>query len=129
MAYIETVAINIAGRVLSRVVTDLWRAGSSRMDRTALDARIDAEVRTKVGRARQSTVDDLRATVVADLRALARLSDMVRIDDAGLHTIPPPHPGRASGVRAIADKQEIHQVLTKLSAATAICRKRLKEAA
>gem|GEM_PF-4678043 len=129
VAYIETVAINIAGRILSRTVTDMWRADSEHLTRADLDARVDSEVRGKVGAALQSTVEDLRAAILVELQHVARISKMVRIDDRGMFTTPPVAEGDEPVVRVVADKKEIHRVLVKLSAATAARRQELRRAA
>jgi hypothetical protein len=129
MAYLESLACNIVSRMLSRTVTDLWRSNDASLSRLELDARLDEEVREKVGRALQSTVDDLRHAILHELDIIAHHSTMIQVDEKGLHLTPPAPPGEEPVIRAIADKKEIHRVLVKLSAVSAARRAALRKVA
>jgi len=124
MAYIDTVALNITGRMLSRTVTDMWRGGRHELPAEELSKAIDSEIQSKIGNALDSTVTDLREAVWTELEAVARISGMVRIRRRSLLTTPPGKEGAPDGtVRVIADKKEMHRVLVKISASVAGRRK------
>ncbi len=128
MAYINTVALNLAGNLMSRTVTDMWRSGKARIAMKDLHARIASEVDGKVGDALPSTVAELRTAVMDELVALSELSGTVRIDSFGLATAPPTGENGQSTVRVIANKAEMHQFLVHLSTVLATRRKACKAA-
>lgn len=120
MAYIENIALKMAGSVLSRTVTDMWRASVAEISFDELDQRLEREIEDRVGSARDSTRAELREAVDRELLMIAQRSGVVMLSSRGLSTCPP---GRSDGPQVIRNKEEMHRFLVQLSSAVSLRRR------
>lgn len=126
MAYIENVALKMAGSVLSRTVTDMWRASVAQITFDELDERVEQEIQDRIGTARDSTRTELREAVDRELLMIAQRSGVVTVSSQGLSTCPP---GRSDGPHVIRNKEEMHRFLVQLSSAVSLRRREQRHSA
>ena len=120
MAYLENVALKVAGSVLSRTVTDMWRSSVAEISADDLFERVEREIDDRIGSARDCTRNELREAVDREVLMVAKRSGVVRVTATGMSTFPI---GRDDGPTVIRSKDEMHRFLVQLSNAVSLRRR------